>query len=259
MDTSQFEVKLAETDEEVRGAQRLRYRVFVEEMGADVAPEAHAARLESDRFDPYFDHLLLINRAGNIADPLDRVAGVYRLMSSEAAAAGIGYYGASEYDLAKISASRRRAVELGRSCVAPEVRGGVGMHLLWNGLADYVLSRDIEIMFGVASFHGTDVEAIAPALSLLHHRHLAPEDLRVRAVERHYVDMNRLPQDRIDTTEAMRMVPSLIKSYLRLGGFVGDGAYIDHDFNTIDVCLLMDTTRMTARYRAFYEKSHARA
>ena len=255
MDTSHFEVKLAETEAETLGAQRLRYRVFVEEMGADATPDERAAELEFDEFDQYFDHLVLINHANEIEDPLDRVVGVYRLMTSDAAADGIGYYGASEYDLDRLAATGRKAVELGRSCVAPDVRGGVGMHLLWNGLADYVLSRNIEIMFGVASFHGTDVDAISPALSLLYHRHLAPQDLRVRAQPQHYVDMNRMPEVEIDTVEAMRIVPSLIKAYLRLGGFVGDGAFVDHDFNTTDVCLLMDTERMTSRYRKFYEKN----
>jgi putative hemolysin len=259
MDTSQFEVKLAETEAELLGAQRLRYSVFVEEMGAEVTALEHAERLERDEFDQYFDHLVLINRAKGIEDPLDRVVGVYRLMTSEAAANGIGYYGASEYDLDCLIATGRKAVELGRSCVAPGVRGGVGMHLLWNGLAEYVLSRNIEIMFGVASFHGTDVDAIAPALSLLYHAHLAPEDLRVRTQPQHYVDMNRMPLDEIDTVEAMQMVPSLIKAYLRLGGFVGDGAFVDSDFNTTDVCLLMDTERMTNRYRRFYEKNVSKA
>lgn len=255
MDTSQLEVKLAETEAELLGAQRLRYKVFVEEMGADATPTQHAKKLEHDEFDQYFDHLVLVNHSGEFEDPLDRVVGVYRLMTSDAAAQGIGYYGASEYDLGCLISTGRKAVELGRSCVSADVRGGVGMHLLWNGLAEYVLSRKIEIMFGVASFPGTDVDAIAPALSHLYHTHLAPEDLRVKALPQHRVDMNRIPQAEIDTVEAMRMVPSLIKAYLRLGGFVGDGAFVDHDFNTTDVCLLMDTERMTNRYRRFYEKN----
>jgi len=150
-------------------------------------------------------------------------------------------------------------VELGRSCVAPEYRKGAAMHLMWGGLADYVLSRDIEVMFGVASFHGTDPGAIAQALSFLHHKHLAPEDIRVRAQEDHFQRMDLLAPDQVDEVAARKQIPALIKAYLRLGGFVGQGAYIDHNFNTIDVCLLMDTARMSQRHRAFYAKAQGQA
>jgi len=131
------------------------------------------------------------------------------------------------------------------------------MHLLWNGLSQYVLSRGIEVMFGVASFHGRDPDALAQPLSFLHQNHLAPEDIRVKALEPHYVSMDRLPAESVERASAMRMTPPLIKAYLRLGGFVGDGAFVDHTFNTVDVCLLMDTARMTDRYRAYYTRSHA--
>jgi putative hemolysin len=253
VDFSRYEVKLAEGREEREGAQRLRYRVFVEEMGAQASAEEHAARREWDGFDPYFDHLVLIDREAR-ADPLDRVVGVYRLMRSEAASRGIGFYGAGEYDLGPIEASGREALELGRSCVAKEHRGGPAMHLLWNALAEYVLERRIEILFGVASFPGTDPEPFAEALSHLHHAHLAPPDLRVRAREPGRLAMDRMPAEAIDARRAMQAVPPLIKAYLRLGGFVGDGAYLDANFNTIDVCLIMDTQRMVARYRSFYER-----
>jgi putative hemolysin len=257
IDLSRYRVKLAETEEEREAAQRLRYRVFVEEMGAEATPEQRAARREWDAFDPWFDHLILVDRTA-AADPLDRVVGVYRLMRGEAAAAGPGFYGAGEYDLAPILASGRRAVELGRSCVAPEHRGGPAMHLLWNGLAGYVLDRGIEILFGVASFHGTDPEPVSEALAYLHHQHLAPPDLRVRARPEHFLDMDRMPADAIEPKRALQAIPSLIKAYLRVGGFVGEGAYIDHPFNTIDVCVVMDTARMTEKYRKFYERGRGK-
>ena len=111
-------------------------------------------------------------------------------------------------------------------------------------------------MFGVASFHGTDPAKISQALSFLHAKHLAPPDLRVRALPEHYLSMDIISADNINRKSAMLQMPALIKAYLRLGGFVGDGAYVDHDFNTIDVCLLMDTARMTARYRDYYTANH---
>jgi putative hemolysin len=251
IDASRYRVKLAETEAEREGAERLRYRVFVEEMGAEATPEQHAARREWDGFDAWSDHLILVDAA---AGPPGGVVGAYRLLGAEAAAAGPGFYGAGEYDLGPIVASGRPAVELGRSCVAREHRGGLAMHLLWNGLAAYVLDRGIELMFGVASFPGTDAAPLAEALAFLHHQHLAPPDLRVRALPDHYLGMDLMPRAAIDAPRALRAIPPLIKAYLRLGGFVGDGAWVDHKFNTIDVCVVMDTRRMTDRYRAFYER-----
>jgi putative hemolysin len=253
LDPSRYIVKLAETEAERAAAQRLRYRVFVEEMGARASAEEHAARREWDEYDPHFDHLVLIDREA-AGDPLDRVVGVYRLMTGAAAARGPGFYGAGEYDLGPLIATGRPALELGRSCVARDHRGGPAMHLLWNALAAYVLERRIEILFGVASFPGTDPAPFAEALSHLHHHHLAPEDIRVRARGPDRLAMDLMPPDAIEAGRAMRAIPPLIKAYLRLGGFVGEGAFIDRDFNTIDVCLLMDTARMVDRYRAFYER-----
>ena len=257
-DVRQYRVKLAETEEERLGAQRLRYRVFVEEMGAAVTPDQRAARREWDAFDPFFDHLILTSEEP-VADPLDRVVGVYRLMRREAAQAGIGFYGAAEYDLSLIETSPRESLELGRSCVAAGHRGGPGMHLLWSGLAQYVLERDIEILFGTASFPGTDPAPLAEALSFLHHRHLAPPDLRVRARAGRSLAMDRLPPESIDPVRALAAIPPLIKAYLRLGGTVGEGAFVDLAFNTIDVCLVMDTARMKEQARAFYARNRRRA
>lgn len=251
VDVDRFEVRLAESDEDIAAAQRLRYKVFVEELGAQATPEEHAARLEIDEYDPYFEHLVLIDRQAT-GDPLDKVCGVYRLMRGSAARAGIGFYGASEYDLAKLENLDRETLELGRSCVAEEHRGGIGMHMLWDGLGSYVTKHEIGVMFGVASFHTADPEPIAEALSYLHHNHLAPPELRVKALPICSADMSLFPANKIDKRRALQLIPSLIKAYIRLGGFVGEGAFVDQNFNTVDVCLIMDTQTMTEKYRAFY-------
>lgn len=255
IDAGRFTVRLAESEEDVAAAQRLRYAVFVEEMGATPSPEDAELRRERDRFDEHFDHLLLIDNKAEPEDPLDGVAGVYRLLRGRVAREkGCGFYGDSEYDLTKIKEYPRETVELGRSCVGADYRGGAAMHLLWTGLGDYVAQHKIEIMFGVASFHGNDPDALAMPLSYLYHNHLAPEDLRVRTQEEFYVPMDILPPDQIEKSAALKAIPALIKAYIRLGGFVGEGAYVDHDFNTVDVCLLMDTSRMVSRYRDFYQR-----
>ncbi|MEM0923002.1 MAG: GNAT family N-acetyltransferase, partial [Pseudomonadota bacterium] len=212
IDAGRFTVRLAGSEADIKAAQRLRYRIFVEEMGAVPSEADRMARRETDRFDPYFEHLLLIDNACERPEIERGVVGAYRLMRDEAASEGIGFYGASEYDLSCLAVSGRRTVELGRSCVDAQYRGGAGMHLLWTGLGEYVTGNGIEIMFGVASFHGRDPEPIAQALSYLHHNHLAPEDLRVRAVAERFTAMDILPADQVERPEAMRQLPALIKA-----------------------------------------------
>ena len=253
-----FTLRLAQDARDLRAAQRLRYKVFVEELGSDGPGVDHDARLECDEFDPVFDHLLLIDPRRDAAT-LDDVVGVYRLLPSDRLGRAGRFYSDQEFDLSPLIASGRRLLELGRSCVHADYRGGAAMFHLWNGLADYVLAREIEILFGAASFHGTDTAALAGPLTYLYHNHLAPEPLRVRARAPHRQEMDLLPADQIDRRAAMVGTPALIKAYLRLGGFVGDGAWIDHAFNTTDVCLVMDTTQMSAKHRDFYARKQVRA
>ena len=241
-----FHVKLAQTAEELRAAQRLRYQVFVRELGGGGALVDHDAELERDELDPFFDHLLLYDQRTGA------VVGVYRLMRPEKARDAGRFYSEGEYDLAPLLASGRRILELGRSCLHPDYRGGMAMHHLWAALAQYVAQHRIEVLFGVASFHGTDIAALSQPLSLLHHRHLAPPELRVRALDKSFQNMNLIDEAHLDRRAAMMQIPSLIKAYLRLGGCVGEGAYVDHAFNTVDVCLIMDTNQMSARQARIY-------
>jgi putative hemolysin len=248
---SPYILRLATTANDLTAAQRLRYEVFVAELGGTGPLVDHAARLERDAFDPYFDHLVLVDRRRDPA-ALDHVIGAYRVMPGDRRAAAGQFYSETEYDLTPLLASGRKLLELGRSCVHADHRGGTAMFHLWNGLADYVLDRGIEVLFGVASFHGTDIAALAAPLSWLHHHHLAPPEMRVRARDPARQEMGLIPADRLDRKAVMAETPALIKAYLRLGGFVGDGAFIDRAFNTTDVCLVMDTAQMSARHREFY-------
>lgn len=243
--TPAFSLRLARDEADLHAAQRLRYDVFVRELGGTGDLVDHDAKLERDRFDPWFEHLLLIDEARGGA-----VVGVYRLMPPEKRTEADQYYSEDEYDLSPLRATGRRLLELGRSCVHADYRGGAAMFHLWQGLGAYVAEREIDVLFGVASFHGTDIEALKAPLSLLAARHLAPPDLRVRA--RDYQPIDLVPVDQIDRVAAMRAVPALIKAYLRLGGYVGDGAFVDHAFNTTDVCLVMDTARMSESAKATY-------
>lgn len=244
-----FSVYLATTDADLRAAQALRYEVFVAEMGADGAHIDHEEALEKDGYDAFCDHMLIAETGS------DRVVGVYRLLRCDQAKAAGGFYSQSEYDLTPLTSSGRKLLELGRSCLHPDFRGGTALMHLWAGLSDYVMRHNIEVLFGVASFPGKDLQALAGSLSALHYNYLAPEPLRCRS--RRYQPMNILPADEFDRRAAMINCPALIKAYLRLGGVVGDGAYIDEAFNTTDVCMILDTARMSARQKRMYGTQEA--
>lgn len=244
-------LQLAVSEQDRRGAERLRYEVFVRELGGDGDLVDHEAGLERDMFDPVADHLILIDDSRD-ASSLDHVVGAYRLLTEDHAAQTGRFYSEAEYDLALLRASGERLLELGRSCIHPDYRSGLALRQLWSGLATYIQERDIRILFGVASFHGADVSSHAAALSHLYHSHLAPEELRVRALDDVYAKMDLIAAHAVNRVMAMRDVPALIKSYLRLGGFVGDGAFVDHAFNTTDICLVMDTARLSDTMRARY-------
>lgn len=246
-------VRLARNEAEILASQSLRYRVFYEEMTALPSDKMARERRDYDGFDPLCDHLLVVDlSAGD--DPEDYLVGTYRLIRRAAAEHQGGFYTASEFDIAKIEALPGEILELGRSCVAREHRNRPTMQLMWLGISTYVLHYDIGIMFGCASLAGTDVNAVAQQLSYLHHFHLAPKSFRPRALPGRYIDMNLMAKDDIDPRRALVALPPLIKGYLRLGGFVGDGAVIDEQFNTIDVCIQVKTELVTEKYQRHYER-----
>jgi putative hemolysin len=165
------------------------------------------------------------------------------------------FYSADEYDIAPLLAFRGELLELGRSCVAAPWRTRGTLQLLWRGIAAYVFQHRIDLMFGCASLPGTDLDALAPQLTWLARNHLAPQGLRPRALPHRYVAMDRLgPGAAPDTRAVLSRLPPLVKGYLRLGGFVGDGAVLDHQFNTTDVCVVVKTDLVTDKYYRHYER-----
>ena len=247
-----LEVRLARDAGEIAAAQALRYRVFYQEMGAHPTVEMALARRDFDDFDAFCDHLLVIDHARGTGD--DAVVGTYRLIRREAAARIGRFYSAAEYDVSCIADYPGAVLELGRSCIDAAARTRPTMQLLWRGIATYVFEHGIELMFGCASLPGTDPNALAVPLSYLYHHHLAPPALRPRALSERYLDMNRLPPAAFDPAEALNQLPPLLKGYLRLGGFVGDGAVVDQQFNTTDVCIVVKTDLVTEKYYRHYER-----
>ena len=198
------------------------------------------------------DHLLVVDH--EIGPGAEGDIGTYRLIQRDAAARIGRFYSADEYDIATVLAFPGRVLELGRSCVDVAYRGRAAMQLLWRGIAAYVFHHRIDLMFGCASLPGTEPGALAPELTYLYYNHLAPPALRPRARESRYVDMRRMDPDGIDPRRALGQLPPLIKGYLRLGGFVGDGAVIDEQFNTTDVAIVVKTDLVTDKYYRHYER-----
>lgn len=236
-------VRLAKNGRDIEAAQRLRWSVFYDDMGASPSDDGPHG-LDVDPFDILCDHLLVED------DGI--VVGTYRLLRQGVAARHRGFYSAQEYalDAVEREAARdgRELLELGRSCVAPAYRNAETIQLLWRGIARYLVRHDIGGMMGCASFPGIDPAAHAAPISYLLHHHLAPANIRAVARPERHVEMAMLPLGSYDPRNARRMLPPLIKGYLRVGAMVGDGAVIDHQFNTVDVFLFMPVEAIAQRY-----------
>lgn len=250
--TGNLGVRLATTQEELKAAQALRYRVFYEEMGAKADAATLAARLDQDEFDAIADHLLVVDH--DLGEGTESVVGTYRLIRQEAAEDFGRFYSESEYDISPLRTFPGRKLELGRSCTAAAYRNRMVMQLLWRGIAAYVFHYGIDLMFGCASLTGTNPDQLATELTYLASYHNAPEAIRPKALPERYVDMRRIPPDTIDPKQALMRLPPLIKGYLRLGGFVGDGAVIDSQFNTTDIAIIVQTDLVTEKYYRHYER-----
>jgi len=246
-----LEVRLAQTAAEVRQAQRLRYRVFYQEGAAIPNPARLFVRRDIDGYDAICDHLLVLDHAARDG-ALNRPAavGTYRLLRQPLAEEYGGFYTAGEFDISSLIARHNNLqfLELGRSCVLGPYRNKRTVELLWHGIHSYFFQNHCDVMFGCASLDGTDPKRLALPLSFLHHYAPAPDPWRARALRERYVEMNRMSKETIDLKEALRVLPPLIKGYLRLGAYIGDGAVIDHEFGTTDVLIVLPVSAIKKRY-----------
>ena len=257
-----LELKLAKNSYDIEAAQKLRYRVFYEEMGANPSPQVKRLRLDHDEFDDGADHLLVTDRrlrnnlSGGGRHP---VIGTYRLLQRAHLDPSQSFYTANEFDISKILSFPGKILELGRSCVDINYRNRVTLQLLWQGIAAYVFSHKIDLMFGCASFPGTQPEIHQPALAYLRSQHQAPQIIRPSALPKKYIDMASKHEAIDDEVIKINNLPPLIKGYIRVGGQVGDGAVIDSQFNTTDVCVVVKTESLPTRYRRHYLRSFSKS
>lgn len=234
-----YEVGLARSEAEILEAQRLRYRVFAEEMGARL-PSRHSG-VDQDVFDTFCHHLI-------VRDVDDgRVIGTYRILTPSAARRAGSYYSETEFDLVRLSHLRPRLVEIGRSCVDPAYRSGAVIALLWSGLASFMRDGGYEYLMGCASLGMADGGHHAAGIYAKMGKHMAPLEYRV-------FPRCPLPLERLEASPDTEL-PPLLKGYLRAGAQVcGEPAW-DPDFNTADLLLLLSMSRISARYsRHFLER-----
>nr|WP_068311313.1 GNAT family N-acyltransferase [Pseudovibrio hongkongensis] len=254
-----LEARLTKKTRELRQAQRLRYNVFYEEMSAIPDAQTQFTKLDRDAYDAICDHILVYDhnsphKTKPFTKARPRIVGTYRLLPQNAAELNNGFYTAGEFDVQPLldKHSNLNFLELGRSCVLKPYRNKKTLDLLWHGIWAYVLENSVDVMIGCASIEGTDPNFLAEQLSFLHHHARAPEEWRVSALPERYTEMNRMAKEEIDQKAVLRSLPPLIKGYLRLGAYIGDGAVVDHQFGTTDVLIILPVSALNARYVNYY-------
>lgn len=254
-----LEVRLANRKKEIKKAQRIRYKVFYKEMSAIPTVTTKMKRRDIDAFDMVCDHLLVLDHefktAKNPFAPKSKIVATYRILTEEMARLTGGFYSQTEYDitpLLKRKSATHKFLELGRSCVLKPYRSKRSVELLWHGLWAYIRQNKADAMIGCASFEGIDPAQHELALSFLYHYASAPADWHVKAHDHLYQNMNLMPKDQVDVKQALKLLPPLIKGYLRLGAYIGDGAVIDKQFGTLDVMIILPIENINERYLSHF-------
>ena len=249
----EYEVRLTRTKEERRQVRALRYAVFVEEEGASAIEEQKQLREEYDSYDRFAEYLAVFHQG--------RVVGTYRIINRDAADKMGGFYTESEFNISKIKNSGANIAEMSRACVDAAYRdNALVMRLLWVGLGEYIVRNKIGIVFGVASWTGTNPAMSAQAISYLYYNHMSPLRLRATVDTTKLADgvnpkltrMNILPEVFVDAAEARRQMTPLVKGYLRINATFGRGVFVDKPFNTYDVFVMLQTKNMDAVYRKHF-------
>jgi len=247
-----LEVRLARSGDEVKQAQRLRYRIFYEEMSAVANVRATFFGRDADPYDKFCDHLLVLDH-DVVGAP--EIVGTYRLLRQEIAEKKKGFYSAGEFQIGSLIArhAQRSFLELGRSCVLKPYRTKRTVELLWHGIWSYVRQHNIDVMIGCASLEGTDPRRLAPLLSFLRSYAPSPEEWRVQALPGRGVPLEGLnPRDPVSGIAVLRELPPLMKGYLRLGAYICEEAVVDWQFGTTDVFIVLPIERINTRYINYY-------
>jgi len=247
-----FEVRLAKNFKDIDAAQNLRFRVFYEELKAKPTIKNILYEKDFDELDPFCDHLLVIDH--NKSSTRKSIVGTYRLIRRPMTQIHGKFYTEGEFDIKKILKKKGEVLELGRSCVEQNYRDKPIIKLLWKAISAYMEHYKIKILFGCASFTGINYKKYKEQLSYIYHYHLAPEEILPKALPPNNIKLNYCQKKDLDTYKIFKTLPPLLKGYLRLGAYVGDGAFIDKQFNTIDICIVLKSDSLKKRYVNFHKK-----
>ena len=252
-----FEVRLAKNFKDIDMAQNLRYKVFYEELKAKPSIKNILHEKDFDELDPFCDHLLVFDckKGSNYKS----IVGTYRLIRRPMTQIHGKFYTESEFNINKILLNKGEILELGRSCVHQNYRNKPIIKLLWKAISAYIIHYKIKILFGCASFPGNNITRFKQQFSYLYHNHLAPPSIRPVALKNDYVPMNYFDKNKINNIEVFQTLPPLIKGYLRLGVQIGDGAVIDKQFNTIDICIVLKTNSIKKKYLKHLNKKKVKS
>lgn len=242
-----FHVKIIKSNDSLlKKAQKLRYESFLNGLGN----KKKKNKLDSDDYDKFCDHLVVIDTSIS----LNHVVGTYRLLNHSSSNLDIDLYTETEFDLKNLKKDKPMILEVGRSCVDRNYRDGRIIRLLWRGLSEYIVQKNIDYIIGCASFKSINVEELREELSYLHHHHLAPKKIRSQPLEDKSVEWEIIPKKKINKPKLFKKLPPLIKAYLRVGSWIGEGAIIDKEFGTIDVCIILKKENILSKYLNMSEK-----
>jgi len=244
-----FVIKLADTKLELKKAQALRYSIFYKEKNAKPTFPKKMMKLDYDKIDKFADHLIVIDKKRKGIK--NEIVGTYRLIRGNIASHFGGFYTSAEFDLTNIlnSYNNAQVLELGRSCVHKDYRTGTTMKLLWKAIAEYIKLYDINILFGCASFPGIDVQKFSKEFAYLRSNFALPNQISVQSlVNNNYPIFNKNNIEKNDLRTFAKL-PPLIKGYLRVGGRISNSFFVDYDFNTIDLCVVVQTKNIDKKYK----------
>ena len=247
-----FEARLAKNFKDIDIAQNLRFKVFYEELEAKPTIKNILYEKDFDELDPFCDHLLVIDN--NKKSKRESIVGTYRLIRRPMTQIHGKFYTEGEFDIKKILKEKGEILELGRSCVSKEYRNKPIIKLLWKAISAYMEHYKIKTLFGCASFPGVNYKKYKQQLSLLHYYYLSPESIRPKALPPNNIKLKYCQKKDLNIDKIFKSLPPLLKGYLRLGARVSDGAFIDKQFNTIDICIVLKSNFLKKNYINFLKK-----
>ena len=239
-----FTVKIAQSNFEIKKAQHLRYQIFFKNKKDINKPINNLLKRDFDFYDKISDHIIIID---NNINNNENVVGTYRLLRGNFAKICKGFYTEQEFDISNLKKhfSNSNMLELGRSCVHPDYRSGIILKLLWQGISNYINDYKIKILFGCASFHGTDPKKFRNEFNLLRKNFCLSDDFNVKSLQKNSIHFQKLYDEKM----VFKKLPPLIKGYLRAGGMMSKDYFIDKEFNTIDFCVVVFTDQIVNRYK----------